>query len=247
MPLGVVDEHLDRVEAHRLRVDQPDRELCRVGELQEGRLVGRAREGRRVALVEAEAGEAGDLVVELLGVLLGQAVAGHAALDEAAVELLHLSLGAPGAHGTPEAVRLGRAETRDFDGDAHDLLLVEDHAQRLGQDRLQAGMEVGHRLEALAPSQVGVDGVALDGAGPDDGDLDDQVVERLRAALGQRLHLRPRLDLEDAHRVRRLDHGEDLGDVLRQAVEIDAHAAVGLDVARRRRWPRACAGRAGRA
>ena len=45
----------------------------------------------------------------------------------------------------------------------HDLLLVEDHAQRLGQDRLQAGVEVGHRLEALAAAQVGVDGVALDG------------------------------------------------------------------------------------
>ena len=42
-------------------------------------------------------------------------------------------------------------------------------------------MEVGHLLLALAPSQVGVDGVALDRAGPDDRHLDDEVVERLRA------------------------------------------------------------------
>ena len=74
--LGVVDQHLDRVEAHRLRVDQPDRELGRVEELEERRLVGGPGEGGGVALGEAEAREGGDAPEQLLGLLVGQAVGG---------------------------------------------------------------------------------------------------------------------------------------------------------------------------
>ena len=92
-------------------------------------------------------------------------------------------------------------------------------------------MEVADRLLALPAAQVGVDGVALDRAGPDDRHLDHQVVEVLRARARQRLHLRARLDLEDAHGVGRLDHPEDVRDVLGQPVEVDVDGAVGLDVA----------------
>ena len=49
------------------------------------------------------------------------------------------------------------------------------------------------------------------------------------ARLRQRLHLGPALDLEDADGVGRLEHLEDLGDVLGQAVEIDAGGAIVLD------------------
>jgi len=52
--LRVVDEDLDRVEAHRLRVDQPGEELGRVEELEERRLVRGPGERRRVRLGEAE-------------------------------------------------------------------------------------------------------------------------------------------------------------------------------------------------
>ena len=90
-------------------------------------------------------------------------------------------------------------------------------------------MEVGHRLEALLAAQERVDGVALDRARPDDRDLDHQVVEALRARLGERLHLGPALDLEDADRVGRLEHLEHLRDVLGQAVEVEADRAVVLD------------------
>ena len=90
-------------------------------------------------------------------------------------------------------------------------------------------MEVGHRLEALLAAQERVDGVALDRAGPDDRDLDHEVVEALRPRLGERLHLGPALDLEDADRVGRLEHREDLRDVLGQPVEVEADRAVVLD------------------
>ena len=96
------------------------------------------------------------------------------------VQLLHLLGRAPRAHGPSEAVRLCRAEACDVDRDLHHLLLVEDHAHRLLERRLEAGMEIGHWFLALASSEVRVDGVALDRAGPDDRHLDDEVVERRR-------------------------------------------------------------------
>ena len=74
-----------------------------------------------------------------------------------------------------------------------------------------------------------MDGVALDRARPDDRDLDDEVVEVRRPRLRQRLHLGPALDLEDPDGVGRLEHLEDLGDLLRQPVEVDADRAVVLD------------------
>ena len=90
-------------------------------------------------------------------------------------------------------------------------------------------MEVRHRLQALLPAQERVDGVALDRARPDDRHLHDEVVEVLRPRLRERLHLRPALDLEDAHGVGRLEHLEHLGDVLGQAVKVEADRAVVLD------------------
>ena len=56
-----------------------------------------------------------------------------------------------------------------------------------------------------------MDGVALDRAGPDDRDLHHQVVQVGRLRLGQRLHLGPALDLEDADRVRGLEHPKTSG------------------------------------
>ena len=90
-------------------------------------------------------------------------------------------------------------------------------------------MEVGHRLEPLLAAQERVDGIALDGARPDDRHLHDQVVEVLRPGLGERLHLGPALDLEDADGVGRLEHLEHLRDVLGQAVQVEADRAVVLD------------------
>ena len=218
MALRVVDEHLDRVEAHRLGVDEPDQELGRVEQLEERRLVGGPRERRRVRLGEPEARERRDLAEQLLGVVLG-----HAGLAQrsprrtggGASPSRCSSATCPSPAGS-RPIRPG-VKPGDLDGDPHDLLLVEDHAHRVLEDRLEAGVEVGHRLQALLAAQVRVDGVALDGARPDDRDLDDEVVEVLRPRLGQRLHLGPALDLEDAHGVGRLEHLEDLRDRPRAA------------------------------
>ena len=52
-----------------------------------------------------------------------------------------------------------------------------------------------------------MDHVALDRPGPDDRDLDDQVVEALGPQPRQHVHLRPALDLEDAEAVGPAQHG----------------------------------------
>ena len=86
---------------------------------------------------------------------------------------------------------------------------------------------------AAAPSQVRVDHIALNWTGAHDSHFDDKIVEADWLEPRQHRHLRPRLDLEDAHRVRGADHGEDIADVLRQAVQVQADGAVGADVTER--------------
>ena len=59
-PLGLVDQRVGRVEAHRLLVEQRAQELRPVVLAQPGRLVGQQAEGRAVGLGEAEPREAHD-------------------------------------------------------------------------------------------------------------------------------------------------------------------------------------------
>src|SRR4026207_1859621 len=128
-----------------------------------------------MGLRKAEGCECRDLAKELLGHLLGHARLAQAAVVEALVELLHLAVRAPRAHRSPEPVALRRRKTGDLDRDPHDLLLVEDHAPRVAEDRLEARVEVGHRFEALLPPEIWMHRVALDRPWPDDRDLDDEI------------------------------------------------------------------------
>ena len=90
-------------------------------------------------------------------------------------------------------------------------------------------MEVADRLQPLPAAQVGVHGVSLDGPGPDDRDLDHQVVEFPRLGLVQRLLLGSRLDLEEADGVDRADHVVDARIIEGEAVEVGADAVGPLD------------------
>ena len=56
-------------------------------------------------------------------------------------------------------------------------------------------------LHAVAPAQVGVHHVALDGSRAHDRHLDDEVVEAARLQARQHVHLRTALDLEHADRI----------------------------------------------
>src|ERR1700737_485286 len=105
------------------------------------------------------------------------------------------------AHRSPETVGCGAREAGAFHRDLQDLLLVEDDAERLLEDRFQTRVDVHHRLSALLTPEVRMHRITLDRSRADDGDLHDEIVERLRTRAWQRLHLRPALDLKDANRI----------------------------------------------
>ena len=84
--------------------------------------------------------------------------------------------------------------------------------------------------ELLAPLDVRVDGAALDRPGPDERDLDRQVVEVLRPRAQEALHLGAALDLEVADGVGALDLVVDLPVVERDAGEVDRLAAQAGDL-----------------
>ena len=60
---------------------------------------------------------------------------------------------------------------------------------------------------AFTPAQIRMDHVALDRTGPDDGDLDDEIIECPGLHPGQHRHLGAALDLKGAERVGLPDHG----------------------------------------
>jgi hypothetical protein len=78
-----------------------------------------------------------------------------------------------------------------------------------------------NRLLAFPPLQIRMHHLPDDGSRPDDGDLDHEIVEARRLQPRQRRHLRPRLDLEHADRVRLLQHPIDAGIVGHEMCEID--------------------------
>ena len=87
-------------------------------------------------------------------------------------------------------------------------------------------MRVRDRRAARPALEIGVHHLSRDGAGPDDGHLDHQVVEALGLHARKRRHLRAALDLEDAHRVGALDHGVGRRVVGREPGQVDGDALV---------------------
>ncbi len=192
---------------------------------QPGRLVGEEPERGRMRLREAEPREADEGVVDLVRGRLVDALA-RSALDEAlAVRLERLE--APlAAHRAAKALCLPDREARERDRDVEHLVLEDDDPERRGerlpQELVLDRMDEGGVLPQPAPVlDVRMDGLTLDRAGPDERDLDGEVVDRLWAGAEEALHLRSALDLEHAHRVGVLDLREHRRVVERDAREVD--------------------------
>ena len=201
---------------------------------QPGGLVGEQPEGRRVRLREAEPGEADDLVPHGRGGL-----ARGPALSRPGQELLLVGadrrLGAAPAHRAPQPLRLARAEAGEGHRHLEHLVLEDDRAERVAQHRLERRVLVGHlvrgvRPQRLAPLDVGVHRPADDRPGPHERHLHGEVVERLRPGPLQHLHLRARLDLEDAGGLRLLDARVDLLVVVRDPRQVEPLAAHPRDL-----------------
>ena len=201
MAKSVGDEGLRGPEAHGLSGQDPGIEVLGLARLEPGRGVDQVGEGEGVGLGEAELGERPQLAVDLLRGRRVDAPGPHPSYELVA-EGVHALDGSFGPHGLTQGVGLGGAEPRGVDGDLHELLLKEWHSQCLGQGGFEGVMQVGDLLALQPATDVGVDGVTLDGAGADEGDLDDDVVKGSGAESGQGGHLGTRLDLEDPDSVR---------------------------------------------
>ncbi len=121
-----------------------------------------------------------------------------------------------------------------MDRDVQHLVLEDDDpeclAQRLLQERMVGGRNVGRILTELLPTlDVRMHRLALNRPRPHERNLNRDVVEVLGPRAQYRLHLRSAFDLEAADGVRALDLFEDVGIVERHARQIDLLAASARD------------------
>ena len=124
--------------------------------------------------------------------------------------VVHGLLGAFSAHGAPEALCLTVRESCEGLAYLEHLILEDDDAQRLSESLLEEGMvvrnsEVRILAEELAPAHVWVDRAPHDGAGPDDGHLDGQILQIPGLHAPKHLNLGAALHLEHADGVARAD------------------------------------------
>jgi hypothetical protein len=109
---------------------------------------------------------------------------------------LEAAVAAPGGHVAAELVGLPCGVVGADHGNLHDLLLEEGDSEGPVQDGGEAGVRGGLALLAFPAAEIGVDHAALDGAGADDRDLHDEVVELAGLEAREHGHLRAALDLE---------------------------------------------------
>ncbi len=183
MTLGILNQRVRTVEPHGLRIEEPCQVLGWIMEAKPGRHVDDVRKTHRMALGKSEARESLQLLPNLVSSSALDPVFRHARVD-LVPQTGHGLLRAFVGHRLSQPVGLGPVETRAYTGQLHQLLLEDGHPQSLLQDHLGRRVWVPHRLFAITTPEIWVDRLTLDGARPDQGNLDSQVIE------GPRLHLR---------------------------------------------------------
>ena len=211
------------VETHRLRIEDRRAEHIGIIGLEPAGGVDKQRESRSMALGKAVLTKALDLLEATLGKVVLVASFDHA-FDHTVAVIADRACTLEGRHGAPELVGLAGREATGNDGDFHRLLLKQRHAHRLAENVLKFRLGIVDVLLALPATEIGMHHVALDGTGPDDRHLDDEIVELTRPEARQHRHLRPALDLEDAERVGPADHVIDLGILRRQRRQLERAA-----------------------
>lgn len=226
---GIFEEGGDRVEAHRLVVEEAGVEFGGVVGFEPAGGVGDEGEGDGVGFREAVEGEGtdcfGNLVLhEGIDVALGHAEAQFFG------DRFDPFVGAFEGHGAAEFIGFGAIEGGDDHGHAEDLFLEEGDAEGASEDGLEGGVDEVDRFASAAAVEVRVNKVADDGARADDGDFDGEVVEGFGLHDGEGGHLGTGLDLEGADGVGAAEEGEGGGVVFGDAGEVDGMAALLADV-----------------
>ena len=222
---GILQQAAGRIEAHRLGIEQRTDEGGGLMALEPAAHVGDQRKRAGMAFRKAIVGKSLQLLEDPLGKRQAVAAFLHATYQALAVDL-QVAMTAPGRHRTPQMISLARGVAGGDDGQLHGLLLKERHPQRALEDLAQRLGRIVDRLQPLTTAQVRMHHVALDGAGPDNGHLNDQIVEAARPQPRQHRHLGAGFDLEDPHRVGRTDHVVGGGIIRRDGGRCQVTAAV---------------------
>ena len=224
--LGVLAELGELVGDVDVELHRGGQELDRVIRLEIGRLVGQQGVGGGVRFVEAVIGEFRQQVEDLVGLGLGEAAL-HRALHETVALGVHLGLDLL-AHGAAEHVGVAERVAGQKLGHLHHLLLVDDDAEGLLEDRLQLLVRVPARLVAgiAAELALAIDRDVGHGAGTVERHEGDDVLEPVGLHLDQRLAHAGGFHLEHAHRLAALHRRVGRRVVEGQRGEIDDDAAL---------------------
>ncbi len=116
-----------------------------------------------------------------------------------------------------EAICLIRGKSRADDRDLHGLFLKQRHAKCFAKDFPQGIRGKINRFFFIAPPDIGVDHITLNGAGTDDGDFDHKIIKTARFHAGQEIHLRAAFNLKDPDSIGFAEHIVSLGILRREA------------------------------
>jgi len=176
-----------------------------------------------VAFGESVEGEGADGLDDFVLGVLRDVFFAHA-LTEFLGDAVHFFVGTFEGHGSAEFVGFGAIEVGEGHGHSENLFLEKRDAEGAVEDRFEGGVDVVDIVDALAAVEVGVEEVADDRTGADDGDFDGKVVEGPRLHDREGGHLGAGFDLEGADGVGAAEELEDGGVVLGDGGGIDGVA-----------------------
>ena len=221
------------VKAHRLRVEQRTAKGGREMAFEPARHIDEVRKACRVAFGKAIFTKAANLVETALRELAVVAAVDHA-FDHHVLQFVHHAAAAEGRHGLAQPVRFLGRELGRIERNLHGLLLEDRYAQRTFENARQFVRWAVMRtwcgyLHLLGPApsfKIGMDHVALDRAGPNDSDLNHEIVEFARTQPWQHVHLRAAFDLEYAERIPLAQHGVSVGIFTRDGCQSESPAVM---------------------
>ena len=225
---GILDELRRGVEAHGQAVEQPAVKGCRLVAFEPGGYVHQQGEAGGMGFRKAIFAKALNLAKHPLGEIPVVAARQHA-IDELLLETAQAAAALPGGHGASQLIGLAGGEAGGHHGQFDHLLLKDGHPKGALEHPAHPVIGILHRLQTLPAAQVGMHHVPLDGSGPDDGDLDDQIVKMPRLEPRQHGHLRPGFHLKHADAVAALQHRVGFRVFRRDGRHGEPGAAMGID------------------
>ena len=178
---------------------QGRQEFHRVVRFEIGGLIGNQSIGGAVGLVEPVAPEFFHEVENRFGFIFGNLVFQRPGHER--IPMLGHFLGDFLAHGLAQVVRFGHGIIGQFGGNFHDLLLVEDNAVGLLENRLEFRHKIDHGLAAVFALNKIIHHAAVQGAGAIEGHQGGDVGKRSRLQPHQQIFHAGAFQLENARGV----------------------------------------------